>query len=61
MKALILCLALSGCATERYMTLEQDAEFKANCEQAGCVVVPVPIMMQLLERLKGIAASKMAV
>lgn len=54
MKALIILLLLSGCAT-RYLTPEQDAEFRANCEATGCVVVPVPLMEQLLERLKGVA------
>lgn len=55
MKALLLCLALAGCATDRYLTKEQDAEFRASCEQTGCAIVPFPVLRTLLERLKGTA------
>lgn len=31
-----------GCASERYLTEEQDAKFRAMCERDGCQVIPQP-------------------
>jgi hypothetical protein len=37
----ILVLIGAGCATqERFVSDEQDAEFRAKCEEHGCVVLP---------------------
>lgn len=39
--AALILLPLSGCAThDRYITDEQDAEFRQRCEPGGCVVLP---------------------
>lgn len=53
MKALILCIALSGCAVERQLTPEEDVQIAAKCGQ-GCVVVPSSLWQQLLEKLRGL-------
>lgn len=49
MKALLLLLLLSGCAT-RYFTEEEDSKAREVCEATGCVIVPVPVMRELLKR-----------
>lgn len=46
----LLCLFLAGCSTPRFFTDAEDEEARKNC-QAGCLVVPVPIMKQLLDRI----------
>ena len=40
-------LVLSTGCTSRYLTQEQDDEFRAHCEAQGCTVVPNPIMEQI--------------
>lgn len=52
MKSLLLLLLLSGCAT-RYLTVEEDQDLRARCEQ-GCVVMPATVLEKLLERLRTI-------
>ena len=48
---LILALALSGCATDRYLTEEQDREMRATCEN-GCMVIAGPAWEQLRKAVK---------
>ena len=52
--ALLLLLALLvGCAQpERYLTQEQDAQMRENCESEGCVVVPEAVFQEMLRRLR---------
>lgn len=54
MKWLLLML-LSGCATDRYFTAEEDAKARETCEATGCAIVPIPLLRQLLDRIKGIS------
>jgi hypothetical protein len=35
---------------ERYLTTEQDATLRRQCEPFGCVIVPTPIWRELRER-----------
>ena len=50
--ALAMLLApLGGCA-ERILTVEQDAEMKAACDEVGCTVIPNPIWRQMESILK---------
>lgn len=51
MKAILLCLTLLGCADDRYLTKQEDADMRKNCERVGCAIVPVPIFRQLLDRI----------
>lgn len=51
---LILLAALQGCASNRFFTDEEDAKARAACEETGCILVPVPTMRLLLDRLKGV-------
>jgi hypothetical protein len=47
-----LLFGCTGCASERFLTEEQDTEMKASCEEHGCTVIPNPIWFQMLEKLK---------
>jgi len=51
--ALILLAALSGCASQRFFTDEEDAKARENCEKEGCAIVPIPLLKMLLDRLNG--------
>jgi hypothetical protein len=58
--ALIVALGtLSGCAEDRYLTKEEDAEMRAYCEPQpqGCAVLPMHEWKQiekLLQRMNGL-------
>lgn len=43
-----LVLTASGCASERFLSEEQDAAMREHCAQ-GCRVVPLPIWNQIKE------------
>lgn len=59
MKTVLLILCLSGCANapDRYLSAEEDAQFRAQCEPAGgCAVVPMTLWQKieiLLQSLGG--------
>lgn len=54
MKAiLLLALLLLGCAEDRFLSKEEDEELRQSCEQVECVVVPVPVWLQIMQRLNG--------
>lgn len=55
MKSLLLLLLLTGCASDRYFTAEEDQKARETCEATGCVIVPIPLMTELLKRLRGVA------
>lgn len=51
--ALLLALILlPGCAADRYLTVEQDAEMKEKCTETGCVVVPAHIWRGIVQMLR---------
>lgn len=43
-----LVLTVSGCASERFLTEEQDAAMREQCKE-GCRVVPTPVWNQIKE------------
>jgi hypothetical protein len=48
-----LLLLAFGCASNRYLTAEEDATLRARCEPSGgCVAIPLPIWQQIEELLK---------
>ena len=52
--AVVATAMLAGCAGDRFLTAEQDAEMRANCEPGGCTCVPArqwDQIEQLLRRL----------
>lgn len=51
----IAAFLLAGCAPapQRFLTEEQDTAMREQCEATGCAVVPLPILQQLLQRLRG--------
>lgn len=54
----LIFIPLSGCATqERYITAEQDAEFRANCEPHGCTVVPNPVWQRIEQLLRSLGVD----
>lgn len=50
---LLLILLLSGCASDRYLTKDQDDEMRRSCEPEGCAIVPNPLWKQI-EYLLGV-------
>jgi hypothetical protein len=52
----MLLLSLGGCAEDRWLTKEEDAEMRQNCEATGCVAVPVPLWNQI-KRTLGLVES----
>ena len=53
-------MLMPGCATDRYLTAEEDAELRAKCEPhpGHCVAVPYPLwkkIEQLLRMMGGAA------
>ena len=52
--AVMAAAMLSACAGERFLSAEQDAEMRANCENGGCTCIPArqwDQIEQLLRRL----------
>lgn len=47
-----LCLLLTGCASERYLTAQEDADLRKACEERGCVIIPSDLWGQV-KRLLG--------
>jgi hypothetical protein len=45
--AIVIALQLSGCASDRYLTKEQDDKMRAMCEAHGCEVVPSPVWREV--------------
>ena len=60
MKTIAICLLLASCATqpERYLTADEDAALRKNCEPAGCVSVPIPIFEKIMQILKAIGSTR---
>jgi hypothetical protein len=60
MRALFLAILLVGCTAapaaspvpERFLSQDQDDEFRQRCAATGCVVVPFPIWREILQRLQ---------
>ena len=58
MKALLLCLVLAGCATDRYLTEAEDAALREKCEPQGCAAVPIPIWQKIEQLLRSLAGQR---
>jgi hypothetical protein len=56
--AILVMAFLTGCAWDRYLTEEQDAAMRVNCEQHGCKVVPSPLWRQIEEVLRMLAPRR---
>jgi hypothetical protein len=53
--ALVALSLLSGCAApvedRYYLTVEQDQAVRDACEPAGCVMVPAPLLLNIIRQL----------
>lgn len=47
-----LLAGISGCASTRYLSEQEDAEMREKCEATGCVAIPVPLYRQILEYIQ---------
>lgn len=56
----VICGAalLQGCASDRYLTEEQDAELRKVCEAQGCTMVPTPLWQQIEAWLKAMSRGQ---
>jgi len=50
--AAAIVTTLSGCASPRYLSDEEDQAMRAKCEATGCVAIPVPLYRQILEYIQ---------
>jgi uncharacterized protein YceK len=50
--AVVVCVALSGCAAPRYVSDAQDKEMAEKCGQEGCAIIPMPLYRQIIEYIK---------
>ena len=50
---IMLILGMTGCASKRFITDEQDKELRELCQAKGCAVVPNDVMEMLLNMLDG--------
>lgn len=56
MLSLVVVFAVAqGCAPvpPRFLTAEQDAAMREQCEVTGCAVIPTPLLQQIMQRLRG--------
>ena len=55
--ALIFFFVSCAPVEQRYLTQDEDAALKEQCEkyqdQGGCLIVPAPVMKKLLDMLRG--------
>lgn len=50
---------LPGCASDRYLTEEQDAAMRDACQRhGGCTVLPRPVWEQIKDILRAIAGGQ---
>jgi hypothetical protein len=55
MKTLIaLAMLLASCTPvqERFFTQEEDDAYRKMCEPAGCITLPIPQWIELMQRLR---------
>lgn len=45
--AVTILFGCTGCAPQRYLTAEQDAEMAAACGEGGCTVMPNAVFQQM--------------
>jgi protein involved in sex pheromone biosynthesis len=50
-------LFLSGCASNRYLSEEQDAQMREACEATGCAVIPGDKWEQIKKLLGSIVGA----
>lgn len=55
---IILMAVLTGCASDRYLTAEEDAALRARCEATGCKVVPMPLWQQIEELIRSLVPAE---
>lgn len=55
MRVLLLCVLLSGCASDRYLSRDEEDMMRKSCEVHGCTVIPSPLWEQI-KRLLGVEA-----
>jgi len=51
-RAVLVLLLLTGCASDRWLSKEEDAEMRKNCEPKGCACMPNDQWRAIEELLK---------
>lgn len=44
--------ALAGCASDRFLTKEEDEGFRAWCPEKDCVVIQAPVWQKIEQMLR---------
>ena len=54
-----LIILMPGCASDRYLTAEEDAELRQKCEPhpGHCVAVPMPIWLKIEQLLRAMSGT----
>lgn len=54
-----LIILMPGCASDRYLTAEEDAELRAQCEPhpGHCIAIPMPLWKKIEQLLRMMAGS----
>ena len=52
-----LIILMPGCATERYLTAQEDAELRAKCEPANCAIVPLKLLKQIEQLIRSMGGT----
>jgi hypothetical protein len=55
---IVLFFALGGCVSDRWLTVEEDAAFKAQCENKNCVIVPGALWEQIKAALEAALGTR---
>ncbi len=50
--SITITVQISGCASERFLTQEEDDEMRAHCAEHGCAVIPNPAWQQIEQLLR---------
>lgn len=53
-----LIILMPACASDRWLTVEEDADLRARCEpHGGCTAIPTPIWLKIEMLLKHLAGT----
>jgi hypothetical protein len=52
-----MIILMPACASDRYLTADEDAELRAKCEPATCAVIPMPLWIQIEQFIRSMSGT----